>query len=105
MATSRSEAATDDETAADGDHRLDIPADATDEEAAAIAAALGAYLQDRERATAAVAAAAAAGDADDWTDDRWRFSGRLANLQGRSRRVPTDAPTNPWAASGRTDRF
>jgi hypothetical protein len=100
MATSRSEAATADE------RRLDIPADATDEEAAAIAAAIGAYLHDREQAAAAVATAAAAADDEaGWDGRRFGFAGRLAGVTGRSGRVPDGAPTDAWTASGRADRF
>nr|WP_276282190.1 acc operon protein [Halorussus sp. DT72] len=78
-----------------------IPDDATDEEAAAIAAAIGAHL----RAQEAAAAAAAESDEETWQDERWSFAGRLRGLQGRAARVPEGAPTNAWAASGRTDRF
>jgi hypothetical protein len=79
---------------------LSIPADADDAEAAAIAAAVGAHLTDLERA------AAAAGEADaSWNDNRWAYAGRIRNLQSRDVRVPEGAPTDAWAASGRTDRF
>ncbi|WP_435174841.1 hypothetical protein [Halorussus sp. AFM4] len=84
---------------ADGDLR--IPDDATAEEAAAIAAAIGAHLRARE----AAAAAAEDGEEESWRDRRWAFAGRLRGLQGRAGRVPTAAPTDPWTASGRTDRF
>ena len=90
MATSRSESFGVD---------LDIPDDATDEEAAAIVAAIGAHLRAQE-----AAAAAEDGDAS-WDEKRWAFAGRLRGLQGRAGRVPRDAPTDAWAASGRTDRF
>nr|WP_162829606.1 MULTISPECIES: acc operon protein [Halorussus] len=83
----------------DGDLR--IPDDATDEEAAAIAAAIGAHL----RAQEAAAAAAADDGEESWRDRRWAFAGRLRGLRGRDARVPTSAPTDPWTASGRTDRF
>jgi hypothetical protein len=84
----------------DGD--LTIPDDATDEEAAAIAAAIGSHL----RAQAAAAAAAAEDDeAESWQGKRWAFAGRLRGLQSRAGRVPKSAPTDAWAASGRTDRF
>jgi hypothetical protein len=79
---------------------LSIPADADDAEAAAIAVAVGAHVADRERA-----AAAEDEDADRWTGERWTFAGRVRNLQGREARVPTNAPTDPWTAIGRTDRF
>jgi hypothetical protein len=84
------------------DANLTIPDDATDEEAAAIAAAVGAHL----RAQAAAAAAAAEDDeAESWQGKRWAFAGRLRGLQSRAGRVPKSAPTDAWAASGRTDRF
>jgi hypothetical protein len=83
------------------DADLRIPDDATDEEAAAIAAAIGAHLRDRE----AAAAAAADDDEETWDGERWSFAGRLRGLQGRAGRVPNGAPTDAWAASGRTDRF
>lgn len=81
---------------------LRIPDDATEEEAAAIAAAVSAHLSALE--AAAVAAAAAEGEAT-WDGDRWRFAGRLDAVGRRSRRVPRSAPTDPWAAAGRSDRF
>jgi hypothetical protein len=73
----------------------------TAEEAAAIAAAVSAHLADR----AAAARADADGGDDGWTGRRWRFAGRLSAVTGRSRRVPRDAPTDGWTASGRRDRF
>jgi len=80
---------------------LELPDDATDEEAAAIAAAIGAHLHDH---ALAVAAAAAAGE-ETWDEKRWQFSGRMREQQQRHLRVPREAPTNPWTAAGRTDRF
>jgi len=80
---------------------LSIPDDARDDEAAAIAAAVAAHLRDGE-----LAAAAAAGDADDGRDeDRWALAGRIDRLHRRRVRVPADAPADPWAAAGRSDRF
>ncbi|TKX78413.1 hypothetical protein EXE53_21315 [Halorubrum sp. SD626R] len=82
---------------------LTIPDDADDAEAAAIAAAVAAHLRDGE---AAAAAAAAAGEsADDWKGDRWSFVGRIDRLQRRRVRVADGAPTDPWTAAGRADRF
>jgi hypothetical protein len=80
---------------------IDVPDDATDEETAAIAAAVGAHLRDQQ----AAAAAAAAEPADTWDGERWTFAGRIAGLQGRSVRVPASTPTDGWTAAGRTDRF
>jgi acetyl-CoA/propionyl-CoA carboxylase, PccX subunit len=76
-----------------------IPDDASDEEAAAIAVALGTHLGDQERA------AAAGGGDETWDGKRWAFAGRVAALQSRQVRVPTAAPLDGWAAAGRTDRF
>lgn len=88
-----------------GDARIELPATADDEEAAAIVTAIGAHLTDQERLAAAAAIAAAGGE--DWTGQRWTFAGRLRGLHmgGRSVRVPMTAPRDPWRAAGRTDRF
>ncbi|WP_423744820.1 acc operon protein (plasmid) [Haladaptatus sp. SPP-AMP-3] len=88
MATSRSE-----------DVNLSIPPDATEEEAAAIIAAINVHLREQE------AAAAEGEERPDWEGDRWRFAGRMAGLQNRNVRVPTNAPTNAWSAAGRTTRY
>jgi len=81
---------------------LAVPADATAEEAAAIAAAVGAHLRDQE--AAAATAAAGAGDAEDtWDGRRWQFAGRLEGLGGLGGRVPRDAPTDGWTAVGRLE--
>ncbi|WP_458187092.1 acc operon protein [Haladaptatus sp. NG-WS-4] len=90
MATSRSDGF--------ADVNLSIPPNASEEEAAAIVAAIGAHLRAEE-------VAAAADEAETWDGKRWRFAGRAAQLQNRDVRVPTDAPTNPWAAAGRTTRY
>jgi hypothetical protein len=82
---------------------LSVPDDADDAEAAAIAAAVGAHLTDRDRAAAV--AAAASGDEETWQGREWAFAGRIDGLQGRSIRVPETTPTDAWTASGRTDRF
>ncbi|WP_317987379.1 hypothetical protein [Haloprofundus halobius] len=85
----------------DGSTDLVIPADADPQEAAAIAAVVGAHLRDQQ----AAAAAAASDAAETWDGSRWRFAGRVDALQGRSVRVPDGAPTDAWTAAGRTDRF
>lgn len=82
---------------------LQLPPSASADEAAAIAAAVGAHLRDRRAAAAAAAAAAA--EEPSWDDHRFAFAGRLEQVQGRAARVPSDAPRDAWAASGRTDRF
>ena len=84
------------------DRTLSLPDDATDEEAAAIAAAIGAHLGDRYRAAAA---SAAEPSTDTWVGRRWAFAGRIEALQSRSVDVPETAPTDAWTAAGRTDRF
>ncbi|RQH00411.1 hypothetical protein [Natrarchaeobius oligotrophus] len=85
-----------------GDVSLELPDDADDEEAAAIAAAIGAHLHDH---ALAAAAAAAADDEERWEDRRWAFGGRMRAQKQRHVRVPRDAPSDPWTAAGRTDRF
>ena len=83
------------------DLKLRLPDDATDEEAAAIAAAIGAHLHDH---ALAVAAAAAASE-ETWDGKRWAFGGRIRTQQQRRVRTPRNAPSDPWTAAGRTDRF
>jgi hypothetical protein len=81
---------------------LALPDDADDAEAAAVAVAVAAHLRDGELA----AAAAADDEADDgWEGERWSFAGRIDRFGGRSTRVPKNAPTDPWTAAGRADRF
>ncbi|WP_410766848.1 acc operon protein [Haloferax sp. DFSO60] len=79
---------------------LSIPDDADPEEAAAIVAAVGAHIRDQ------LAVAAANGEKEPtWNDKKWQYAGRLDSVTGCAQRVPNGAPTNAWAASGRTDRF
>lgn len=79
---------------------LNLPPDADAEEAAAIAAAVGAHLRD-----GAVAAQAAAAEDATWDGRRWTFAGRVEGLRRRTVRVPDDAPTDAWTAADRADRF
>ncbi|WP_122090561.1 acc operon protein [Halalkalicoccus subterraneus] len=82
----------------EGDTTLSIPESASEAEAAAIAAAIGSHLRDQE--------AAAGGEAEPtWEGERWTFAGRIENTQSRRVRVPSGAPTDGWAAAGRTDRM
>lgn len=81
------------------DVSLSIPPDASEEEAAAIMAAINVILRERE------AAAAAEDGEPDWDGERWQFAGRMAGLQNRDVRVPMNAPTDAWSAAGRTTRF
>jgi hypothetical protein len=80
---------------------IDVPDSATPEEAAAITAAIGAYLDARGNGPG--------GDhrdeSDGWDGDRWWFRSRIKALQSRGVRAPRDAPTDPWRAAGRTERF
>ena len=78
--------------------RMDVPDDADDAEAAAIAAAVRAHVSaddDDEEAT----------DDRGWEGRRWRFRGRVDALQRRRVRVSTKAPRDAWTAAGRTDRL
>jgi hypothetical protein len=79
---------------------LDLPDDADEAEAAAIAAAIGAHLRDHR-----VAASAGGETADTRAGERWTFAGRIDALQGRSVRVSETTPTDDWTAAGRTDRL
>jgi hypothetical protein len=100
--------ATDTEPAVDAELVAEIAAqldDASTDEAAAIAVAVGAHLTDRQRAAAAAAAAAAADDGDSWNGRQWSFSGRVEATQKRTVRVRSDAPTDAWSAAGRAERF
>ena len=78
--------------------------DASTDEAAAIAVAIGAHVTDQQRAAAAAAAAAASSDTG-WRGKEWAFSNRIRDTQQRHIDVPDDAPTNAWSAAGRTDRM
>ena len=84
-----------------GDVDVSIPEDASDEEAAAIAAAVRSHLA----ALAAAEAAAEDGAGETWDERQWTFAGRVEGLGGRSVRVPDGAPTDAWTAAGRRDRF
>ncbi|MFC7018947.1 MULTISPECIES: acc operon protein [Haloarcula] len=76
--------------------------DASTDEAAAIAVAIGAHVTDQQRAAAA---AAAASDEPTWAGKEWLFSNRVRDTQKRHVEVPADAPTDPWSAAGRVDRM
>jgi hypothetical protein len=84
------------------EYDLDVPDDADDVEAAAIAAAVGAHVTDRARAAAA---AATGEDEEPWQGRKWSFAGRIEGLQNRSIRAAGTLPTDAWIASGRTDRL
>lgn len=77
---------------------LSIPDDADADEAAAIAAAVGAHLTDLELA--------ARGDEQPtWGGEKWRFAGRTEAVSGRAIRVTDATPTDAWTAAGRADRL
>jgi hypothetical protein len=77
--------------------------DASTDEAAAIAVAIGAHVTDQQRAAAA--AAAASTSEESWRGKEWLFSNRVSDTQKRHVDVPDDAPTDPWSAAGRVDRM
>lgn len=78
---------------------LQLPPDATPDEAAAIIAAVEEWL-------AAEARAAADGQpaAEGWDGRRFAFAGRVEKLTGEPVAVPTGAPADPWTAMGRVRR-
>jgi hypothetical protein len=76
---------------------------ADDDEAAAVAAAIGAHVRDQE--LAAAAAAAETDEGPNWAEGKWAFGSKLARKRRRSVRVRTDAPKDPWTAAGRADRM
>lgn len=90
-----------------GELTVTVPETATDAEAAAIVAAIGAHISDLER----VAAARAERDTDaeeTWNGNRWSFAGRMPEengWNGRNGRIPTAVPTDPWTAAGRINQF
>lgn len=81
--------------------RLNVPERASPAEVAAIAAAIGAHLRDQRLA----ARVTAQDDEETWDGDRFAFAGRLEGLTGETSRVPRDAPTDKWTATGRRDRY
>lgn len=78
---------------------------ATPDEAAAIAAAICSHVRDRELAAAAAFAAAKDDGEPNWTGREWSFAGRVEQTTNRTVRVPTDAPSDGWAAAGRLERM
>ncbi len=76
-----------------------LPERATNEEAAAIAAAIGAHLQDR------AAAAAATADDDGRVEEPWTLVGRIEASGGTASHVPAEAPTDAWTVAARQDRL
>jgi hypothetical protein len=79
--------------------------DASDEEAAAIVAVLRAQLDAEAAARESADEESEDERIESWDGRRWAFDGRIQSLQQRSGRAPRCAPTDPWTASGRSDRF
>lgn len=79
-----------------GTGTVTLPPDASPNECAALAAAIGAHLGDRERA----AAAAAASDEPDHVD-QWRFASRLRS-RGKRRWPRTVERGEEWKAAARS---
>ena len=76
---------------------LRLPPDATDDEAAAIAAALERWLTEEGQA-------GGPRSGDPWAGRRFAFAARLEKVTGRSVRVPPGVPADPWAAVDRLAR-
>jgi hypothetical protein len=72
-----------------------VPADADDEEAAAIVAAVSAYLAEEDTEESE----------ETWDGKRWAFAGRTEAVVGRSLRPRDGTPTDAWTAASRTDRL
>jgi hypothetical protein len=78
------------------DITVSIPDDATDEEAAAISAAISAHITDHQRKAAA---AAAASESVEYVD-QWTLTGRLSRFG--KRRIPSDVERGEeWRAAAR----
>ena len=86
---------------------VDLPDEASPDEAAAIVAAVGAHLRDRAAARKAAGGERSEweGGGESWSGRRWTFTGRVDGLQDRSVRAPDGAPRDEWAAAGRTNRY
>lgn len=79
-------------------------ADASDEEAAAIVAAISTHIRTQEAAAAAAAAAADA-ESEESSQRSWQFAGRLSGLGVTAPRPSSSTPTDGWTAADRADRF
>ena len=84
---------------------IHVPEDADEDETAAIAAALNAYVGMQVRALAEAEAETGNEEGRRWADRRWSFAGRIGDVQRRRVRVPRYAPSDPWTAAGRTRRM
>ncbi|MBX0323280.1 hypothetical protein EGH21_09580 [Halomicroarcula sp. F13] len=83
-------------TVEEGELTVSIPDDATASEAAAVTAAVGAHITDRQRA----AAAAAASEQPTEYVDAWKLAGRLERF-GRRRRPADVERGDEWSAAAR----
>ena len=72
-----------------------VPDDADEEEAAAIVAAVSAYLAEED----------AEASEETWEGKRWTFAGRTDAVVGQSLRPRDGTPTDAWTAAGRADRL
>jgi len=75
---------------------IELSADATQDEAAAVAAAIGAHLTNREQAAAV---AVAKSDSTTYVDE-WRFASKLRSL-GKRRWTGDVEAGDEWKAAGR----
>jgi len=76
---------------------------ASDEEAAAIVAAISDHIQTQEAAAAAAAAADA--DSEEASRRSWQFTGRLSGVGITATRPSSSTPSDGWTAADRADRF
>jgi hypothetical protein len=83
----------------DSTDRFIVPDDAKKEEAAAIIAAVAAYLRNEGLALDIETAD------ESWTGKRWAFAGRLEEQKLRGTQVPLSAPVDAWTTAGRGDRY
>jgi hypothetical protein len=69
--------------------------EANTDEAAAIIVAISTYLNGKESGK----------ETSTWTGNRWKFTGRMSQLVGRTPRIPSETPTDSWTASARIGRI
>ncbi len=81
---------------------LSVPERATPPQIAAIAAAVGTHIRDQE---ITLAHEADTDEEETWDGRRFAFAGRLEGLSGHGSRVPHEAPTDKWTATGRQERY
>lgn len=71
---------------------ISVPDDATDEEVAAIVAAVQSHLEQEERATE---------EPEDATGDPWNLSARMLEVGRPANGIPTNVPVDSWTAASR----